>query len=366
MNCEEEVPTFESDGSCFDDYQIKSSYQHSLLEKIKDEEVLLNCYYECRKNVNWKCSIQNFEHHLIKNIKTISEQLKEGEPVTKGFNCFDINERGKLRHIMSIDISERIVQKALCKHVLIPILSPSLIYDSGASLKGKGTSFTRRRLMVHLTKYYKEFGNKGYILLMDYHDYFGRINHVILKDLIYKKIYDIELLDLIFFYIDYFGDKGLGLGSEVSQILAVYYLSEVDHYIKEQLSCKYYGRYMDDSYIIENSKDRLHVIFSEISVLLSRFDIELNPKKLQIRKIDETFVFLKFKYKLSDSGKVLRIPIQATYKRMEYKVNKLIELEKEPQIIDHVLVSYRGIVKQTNCGRRKYDLYLQQLRCSYG
>ena len=39
-----------------------------------------------------------------------------------------------------------------------------------------------------------------------------------------------------------FGDVGFGLGSQVSQIDALMVASPLDHFIKEQLHIKYYGR----------------------------------------------------------------------------------------------------------------------------
>lgn len=45
-----------------------------------------------------------------------------------------------------------------------------------------------------------------------------------------------------------------------SQFLAIFYLNELDHYIKEKLKCKYYIRYMDDFLILDNDKEKLKVV----------------------------------------------------------------------------------------------------------
>ena len=81
---------------------------------------------------------------------------------------FDVNERGKTRHIKSPSIRDRVLQRAVCDYVLEPVLYSKLIYDNGASVKGKGVEFTRKRLDKHLRDYYREHGNKGYILVGDF------------------------------------------------------------------------------------------------------------------------------------------------------------------------------------------------------
>lgn len=50
---------------------------------------------------------------------------------------------------------------------------------------------------------------------------------------------------------------GLSIGAMTSQFLAIYYLNDLDHLIKEQLRCKYYIRYMDDFVILDTNRARL-------------------------------------------------------------------------------------------------------------
>ena len=40
-------------------------------------------------------------------------------------------------------------------------------------------------------------------------------------------------------------NKGVSIGNMTSQIFAIYYLNDLDHFIKEKLRIKYYIRYMD-------------------------------------------------------------------------------------------------------------------------
>ena len=70
------------------------------------------------------------------------------------------------------------VKHSLNDNYLLPHIRPYLIYDNGASLKNKGMSFTRNRLIAHLEKFYKETGsNEGYIMTMDFSGYYDNLDH---------------------------------------------------------------------------------------------------------------------------------------------------------------------------------------------
>ena len=94
---------------------------------IADVDNLYNAFKMSRRGVSWKESVQRYENDVLKNIIDTKEKLLNGESVQRGFVEFNIHERGKVRHIRSIHISERIVQKCSCDEVLVPIITRSLI-----------------------------------------------------------------------------------------------------------------------------------------------------------------------------------------------------------------------------------------------
>ena len=61
--------------------------------------------------------------------------------------------------------------------------------------------------------------------------------------------------------------KGLPIGNETSQILAIYYLNNLDHYVKEQLKIKHYVRYMDDFILFHHDKEYLKECLEKIQKL---------------------------------------------------------------------------------------------------
>lgn len=76
-----------------------------------------------------------------------------------------------------------------------------------------------------------------------------------------------------------------------SQILAIFYLNDLDHFIKENLKIKYFVRYQDDFLLFHKSKKYLKYCFEQIKIFLSKEDLRLNPKS-RLYKSTNNFIFL--------------------------------------------------------------------------
>lgn len=335
-------------------------------------DALTDAFYLCKKTVAWKASTQKYERNLFKNVYMTREAIYAGENISRGFHHFTLNERGKTRFIRSVHISERVVQKAVNRNCLLPILERSLIHDNGASLKGKGVDFTHRRLTQHLVEFYKEYEREGYVLLFDFSGYFDNILHEPIFEDLDRKIYDKRIIDLTKQFIIPFGEKSLGLGSETSQILAINYPNKLDHYIKEVLRIRGYGRYMDDGYLIHHDKEYLKQCLKEITRICNELGIKLNPNKTQIVKLTHQFTFLKTKYHLTESGKVIRRVSRIAVTRMRRKMKKFKKLYlRGLMTLDDINCSYqswRGYLQKKNsytslCSIDKlyHDLFAQDI-----
>ena len=208
--------------------QARLKKQSKIIESVNnfDNFASISSLYDAAikasRGVKWKHSVQSFLVHILTNCAHLSHKLYNNEDVRNGFIEFDINERGKLRHIKAVNFMERVVQKSLCDNVLYPLYSSKVIYDNGASQYKKGTTFSIKRLKKHLIDYYSKFGNEGYILLIDFSSYFDNIDHDILKKLYRRYIYNENILHYLDLFVDAFGEKGLGLGSETSQMHSIY------------------------------------------------------------------------------------------------------------------------------------------------
>lgn len=273
-------------------------------EEVFTYEHLFEAGKECCKGVRWKSSVQNFEMQLPRWVATIYDELYNGTYKSKGFTTFTITERGKTRKIQAVHISERMVQKCLCKYCLKPLIEPTLVYDNSANIKGKGTDFAIKRLKKQLAHHYKKHGLKGGILLIDYHNYFGSIRHDVVLEQLKKIIKDERLYKLIEMFVNCFDKVGLGLGSEISQVLAIYYANRIDHILKEQYHIGGYGKYMDDSYCLYDDIDYLFFIEQQVRIMSADIGLELNGRT-RVVPLTDGFMYLKKRFRLTESGKVV-------------------------------------------------------------
>lgn len=293
---------------------------------------LYRSYRYCRLGVSWKASVQKYITQAPLNVLHTYDQLQKGKFRSPGFYEFDLYERGKKRHIRSTVINERVVQRCLCDNALVPMLERTFIYDNGASMKKKGYDFAVKRITRHLHEHYRKHGQEGYILLFDFTKFFDNVSHAVIRELLHKQFSDEKILQLTEHFVSAFGDVGLGLGSQISQVLALASANRLDHYVKEVLRIRGYGRYMDDGYLIHPSKEYLQNCLEHIKAVCETLDIKLNIKKTQIVKISHGFTWLKVRFFLTKTGKVVKKICKRSITRMRVKLKKLWKMWKEKRI----------------------------------
>ena len=280
------------------------------LEQLMELQNLNECAWECTRQSRWKESTQRYLSDMLQKNLELREELLSGQYRVKPTIDFTLNERGHIRQIEAPVVRDRIVQKSLMKHVLIPSLAPYLIYDNYASLKNRGTSFARKRFEVMLHRYINKYGTDGYILLIDVKKYFNNIDHDVLKRLIAPRLKDqpADVMQLIHYIIDTSSKtgKGLNLGSECPQIFAIYYMNPVDQFVKVVKGVKYYGRYMDDIFVIGRSKAELRTLLTEIESKFAELLLEVNHKKTHIVKLRHGFTWLQIKYTVAPTGHITK------------------------------------------------------------
>ena len=145
-----------------------------------------------------------------------------------------------------------------------------------------------------------------------------------------KRIDEIERIPI------YEKGKGLPIGNMTSQILAIFYLNNLDHFIKEKLHIKYYVRYMDDGVILSNDKKYLKYCLSEINKFILNFGLCLNNKTKIINVSKEGLDFLGFRFYKGYTK--IRGKNMKRFKRK-------IELYKKGIIKDNFISGYKGYFK---------------------
>ena len=275
-----------------------------MYQKVYDFSNLYNAYLESRKGKRWKGATVRFERQALFYIDHLSKTLENKTYRLGRYNVFEVYEP-KRRVIKSIPFKDKVVQRSLCDNVIEPLLEPHFIYDNYASRKGKGKHKAIDRTSEFLRDHYRRYGQEGYILKCDIEKFFDSIDHDILKRDLRKRIHDEDVLWLVDMIIDSTPSPGLPIGNQTSQLFSIYYLSSLDHFIKEKLRIKHYLRYMDDFVLIDPDKEYLQYCKKQIELFLGDLKLELNHKS-HIFPIKNGVDFLGFHFYVTDTGKVIR------------------------------------------------------------
>ncbi len=346
------------------------------MEILTDMNVLYDSYKLAMKGSAWKAGPQRFERDYLEEIIKLKAELESGTYKPLPSSEFTLNERGHVRHIHGGAMRDRVVEHALCDKVINPAIQPYLIYNNGASQKGKGVSFTREQFAKDLHNYYLEYGdNKGWVGLIDFSKFYDNIRHDKAREMIQPLIDDFSFrvfstildsfkvdvsymtdeeyatcMDRKFNSIEYYENvpkelrtgekfmpKSLNIGNQISQSIGIFYPTAIDNYVTIVKGFKRYHRYMDDIAIIHKDRDYIRQTILEMKDEAEKLGLFINEKKTRIVRMSDTFVFLQRKYFVTDTGKVvIRItPKAVTRERRRIKAYK--------RILDKGTVEYPAI-----------------------
>ena len=286
-------------------------------------ETLYYAYLEARKGKRSKPGTAQYEANALACTEKLSRKLAGGTYKPSGFEVFYVFEPKK-RLVQAPAFVDKVVLHALTDNVLYDAICTSFIRDNHASQKGKGTLDGIVRLKEHMVDFYRKNGTAdGWVLKCDVHHFFASIDHDLLKSklkvLFQKRQIDMGFYELLCIYID--KSDGLPLGYQTSQLLALMFLDEFDHFIKETRGFRYYGRYMDDFYIIARTKKEPQDLLVEVERWMGALNLELNSKTA-IFPLRNGIDFLGFHSYLTETGscvqKLRRSEIQRIRSRVKY------------------------------------------------
>lgn len=247
----------------------------NIYQKICDIDNLRLAHQNARKDKALYVAVQMVDSNPDFYLKQIQDMLINKTYVVSEYSHQTIVDKGKERDLMKLPYyPDRIIQWAIMLQ-LEPIFCKVFTSFTCASLKNRGI----HKASTLLTSYMKDVKGTQYTLKIDVRKFYPNINHEVLKRMLRKKFKDAELLELLDMIIDsYPGEKGVPIGSYLSQFLANFYLAYFDHWLKEKKGVKYVIRYMDDIVILHHSKAFLHKLRKDIDIYMKEL-LKLNIKE---------------------------------------------------------------------------------------
>jgi RNA-directed DNA polymerase len=368
-----------------------------LYENMISYNNILSVYKKIKNSTKNKKEVYNYELNLNQNLLDTLFSLSKSTYVFSNYNIFLVREP-KYRLIMSESFPDKVVNHLFSKYVLSYALQSTLINSNVATRKDKGSKEAYRLFIKYTNKLIYE-KKKNYVLKIDISKYFYNINHNILMNMVSEKIKDERVLNMLKVILDttdndyinktilsvvnreiykvnklnistsekeklinelksiplYRKGYGLPIGNMSSQILAVFFLNKVDHFIKEKLGCKYYIRYMDDLVILGNDKEELKNIFESVSKYIESFDLNVN-KKSGIYSLSNSVNFLGYNFKVFNNKLIIRYRSD-TIKRVNKRLKNLKVYDNEMYLKS--VASYKGYFLLCNTIVR--DKYISEI-----
>lgn len=274
-------------------------------EKVTDFGNMYAAFRKAKCGKGYKTSSSRFNITALDGVNTLILQLRNRTYTVSEYTEFKVYEP-KERIIQTTSFKDKVVQHCLCDNVIMPRLQKVFLLDNCAGQKGKGTLFGLDRLGEQMQQFYQKYGMNGYILKCDVRKFFYNIPHDQLKEIVrYHFGYDPGICWLCELFIDSTDGNGLPLGNQINQGFALLYLDSMDKLIKYELGIEYYGRYMDDFYLIHPSKEYLKYCLEVITMYLETLDLKLNGKT-QIFPFKNGVSYLGFHTYIAPGGAVIR------------------------------------------------------------
>ena len=347
---------------------------------------LYMAYYAARRHKGQMSYITGWEENMRQNMEDLCDEL-----LTKTYNplpskCF-IVEYPKKREVFAAQFRDRIVHH-LYYDWTHELFERTFIADSYSCIVGRGTHYGIQRLTDYCRKISLNWQEKCYVMHLDIRGYFMHIDRHRLLDIATASLRRMaanrvsrdnkqtwgDVLDIDFICwltgeialinpktnciivgsdSDWDGldpaksllkteeGRGLPIGNLTSQLFSNVYLNLLDQFIKRELKCKGYGRYVDDAYMVSADRDWLKVQVPRIEQFLDKeLGLKLHHGKTEINEVHNGVEYLGAfikPYRTYISNHTLR--------RIEDKVKRIDYRDKKKAV--RSINSYLGILSHT-------------------
>jgi len=279
-----------------------------LYARVCDFENICLAYYKARAGKRKFAGVAQFEYKQEEELLKLRDELRAETWQPGKYHSFYIHDPKK-RLISAAPFRDRVVHHALV-NVIEPIWESRFIHDTYANRTGRGTHSALDRA--------QEFSKRWrYVLQCDLKQFFPSIDHAILHDTLARYIADDSTTRLCDRLIEsgkgvlseeyemvwFAGDdltaalrpRGLPIGNLTSQFWANVYLNRFDHFVKRELKCAGYVRYVDDFLLFSDDKAQLHAWRATIIEQLAALRLTLHENKAQVAPVKSGIPFLGFR-----------------------------------------------------------------------
>ena len=331
----------------------------NLYPQVWNFENLLMAYRKARKGKRGKIYVAAFERQQEEELFALQEQLRQKTYAPGAYNSFYVHEP-KQRLISAAPFKDRVAHHALCQ-VIEPLWEPRFIYDSYANRIGKGTHRALNRATGFARRY-------RYFLQCDVRQFFPSIDHAILRAEIARLVGDKDVLwlcDVILesgvgvlseaYEMNYFdGDdlfavnrpRGLPIGNLTSQFLANVYLNSFDHFVKRELKCLAYLRYVDDFLLFADDPRVLLAWLAAIRDKMASLRLTIHEESARVNAVSDGIPFLGFRL-YPEHRRVKRRKVIHYRRKVRYMATEAAEsFEKQ----DRLKASLRGWINHVRHG----------------
>lgn len=278
-------------------------------------EQVIDAYMDCRRHKRSTVNQIDFERNLISNCVELWEDINNGTYYPGKSIAFIVKEP-KPREIFAATFRDRIVHHIIMNR-LESLFEKEFIDSSFNCRKKKGILYGVKQLHEDIRKCSNDYTENCYVVKFDLQGFFLSINKQILWNKVEKFIQEQyngddkeDILRLSRIVIMHCPEKncirrsrledwnlipkskslfcvgdnfGLPIGNLTSQIFANFYLNSFDHFVVSNF--QYYGRYVDDFYIITKHKVRVLNFVPKIrKFLIEDIGVTLHPKKFYMQQ----------------------------------------------------------------------------------